>query len=121
MIPLLYLADLLISDASSVSNEYSLLDRPIVFIDTPMLIAQAQAAADSAVDLDTWGRRGGIVASAPDAVVRVVEAGPREPQQYSDVRRAMAKDFFYNPGTAADSAMSWLQDHVLQQMTFRWS
>ena len=30
-------ADLLITDASSVANEYTLLDRPIVFIDVPEL------------------------------------------------------------------------------------
>jgi ABC-type multidrug transport system fused ATPase/permease subunit len=110
---LLYLADVLISDASSVTNEYSLLDRPIVFLDTPELIAAAAEAEESAVDIDTWGRRGGIVAAGPEDAETAVEQSLQEPQQYSEIRRAMAKDFFYNPGTATDAAMSWLQEHVL--------
>lgn len=112
--PLLYLADLLLTDASSVANEYSLLDRPIVFLDTPMLLAHAQAAAESAVDLDTWGRKSGALVSAPGDVGRVVEASLRDPHQYSEIRRAMAKDFFYNPGKATDVADSWFREQVLR-------
>ena len=110
--PLLYLADVLLSDASSVTNEYSLLDRPIVFLDTPELLARAREAEESALDLDTWGRRGGIVVEAPDDVESAVDESLREPQKHSEVRRAMAKDFFYNPGGATEAAVSWLQEHV---------
>jgi hypothetical protein len=110
---LLYLADVLISDASSVTNEYSLLDRPIVFLDTPELLAAAAESDESAVDLDTWGRRGGIVAAGPEDAEAAIEQSLREPQQYSEIRREMAEDFFYNPGTATDAAMSWLQKHIL--------
>lgn len=41
ILPTLFLADLLISDASSVANEYTLLDRPIVFLDVPEMIEAA--------------------------------------------------------------------------------
>ena len=110
---LLHVSDVLISDASSVTNEYSLLDRPIVFLDTPMLLAAAAEADESAVDLDTWGRRGGIVAGGPEDAETAIEESLQEPQRYSEIRREMAKDFFYNPGTATDAAMSWLQKHIL--------
>ena len=52
----LFAADLLITDASSVANEYALLDRPIVFLDVPELLAAA-GGEGSAPDLETWGRR----------------------------------------------------------------
>jgi hypothetical protein len=35
VVPYLLVADLLITDASSVSNEYALLDRPMVFLESP--------------------------------------------------------------------------------------
>ncbi len=108
----LFLADVLISDASSVTNEYSLMDRPIVFLDTPELIAQAAEADESALDLVTWGRRGGIIVEVPEKIENAIEQCLADPQQYTEIRRAMAKDFFYNPGTATDAAMSWLQEHV---------
>lgn len=60
----MFVSDLLVSDASSVSNEFALLDRPMVFLDVPALIA-ASAGKDSALDLETWGRRAGVVARIP--------------------------------------------------------
>ncbi len=110
---LLFVSDLLISDASSVTNEYALLDRPVVFLDTPMLLAAAAEADESAMDLETWGRRGGIVAAGPEDAETAIEQSLQKPQHYSEIRREMAKDLFYNPGTATNAAMSWLQEHVL--------
>jgi len=75
VIPLMFVSDLLISDASSVVNEYALLDRPIVFLDTPALLQQARDARHSMLDLDTFGRAGGVVAEgAGDIAVRVAES-----------------------------------------------
>ena len=56
VVPLLFVADLLITDASSVANEFTLLDRPIVFLDVPRLLEDAQAFG-AHLDLRTWGRR----------------------------------------------------------------
>jgi CDP-glycerol glycerophosphotransferase (TagB/SpsB family) len=107
-IPALYAADLLISDASSIANEYLLLDRPIVFLDVPELIAAA-AAEDDRLDLDTWGRRGGIVAAGASAALDAVAKGLAAPHAQSETRRAMARDIFYNPGTATQAALVWLR------------
>ena len=60
--PLLFLADLLMTDASSVSSEYSLLDRPMVFLDVPKLLAKV-AEKPGFVDQETQ-------------VVGGVQAGP---------------------------------------------
>lgn len=113
VIPLLFLADLLITDASSVSNEYSLLDRPIVFLDVPRLLKRAGKPADSMVDLETWGRRGGFVVEQPEGILLAVEDGLTHPERFSDVRLEMVADLFFNPGLASEVALGWLRDHLL--------
>ncbi len=109
VIPLLFLADLLISDASSVSNEYALRDRPMVFIDVPKLLAKAAKKEGSMMDLQTWGRSGGPVVQTAEEAVQAVADGLADPEQYSEARRRIAADLFYNPGQATDYAVDWLR------------
>ncbi len=111
VVPYLFLADLLITDASSVSNEYSLLDRPMVFLDVPQLLANMRRKG-VALDLDTWGRKGGPIARWPDEAVDAVAWSLAHPRQGSGVRRAMARDLFYNPGHATDAAVSWITEKL---------
>lgn len=106
IVPAMFAADLLITDASSVSNEYALLDRPIVFLDVPQLLAAMQRKG-VALDLDTWGRKGGPVVQWPDEAVDAVASELADPTRYGAVRRAMAQDLFYNPGRATDAAVEW--------------
>lgn len=107
-IPALFAADLLISDASSIANEYLLLDRPIVFVDVPELLAAA-AAEDDRLDLATWGRAGGSVADRPASAVEAVARGLADPEARSEARRAIARDLFYNPGRATQAALERLR------------
>ena len=107
VVPWLYSADLLITDASSVSNEYSLLDRPMVFLDVPEMLAAMQKKG-VALDLDTWGRKGGDVVHWPDEAVDAVANALAHPAAHGEVRRAMAADLFYNPGRATDAAVNWI-------------
>jgi CDP-glycerol glycerophosphotransferase (TagB/SpsB family) len=107
VMPLLFASDLLITDASSVANEYSLLDRPIVYLDVPKLLAKAMEKSPS-MDLVTWGRRAGRVVLTPDKVVEAVEESLRDPKGHAPIRRAMAQDLFYNPGGATEAAAKWL-------------
>ena len=102
VIPLMGAADLLLTDASSVSSEFSLLDRPMVFLDTPRLIRKARRRDGSMLDLESWGRRGGLVVDGPEQVAAAIQASLDDPQQHSTVRRAMAEDLFFNPGRATD-------------------
>jgi hypothetical protein len=113
IVPLMLAADLLISDASSAANEFTLLDRPIVFLDTPELIVQAREAANSMLDLDTWGRKAGTVLKQPAQIVDAVDFGLERRSDRTEIRQAMARDFFYNPGGATDAAMSWLEANVI--------
>lgn len=108
VVPYLYVADLLITDASSVSNEFALLDRPMVFLDVPQLLAAMQKKG-VALDLDTWGRKGGVTVRWPDEAAEAVAHSLAHPHAASRVRKAMARDLFYNPGSATDAAVEWVQ------------
>lgn len=112
VIPLLFLADLLITDASSVANEYTLLNRPIVFLDVPQLLEESKAKG-SFIDLETWGRRGGIIASNPAEVEAAVSFGLSQSDHLSEVRTAIAQHLFYNPGCATEAAIAWFTQQFL--------
>jgi hypothetical protein len=111
IVPYLFAADLLVSDASSVSSEYSLLDRPMVFLDVPDMIA-AMKAKGRAVDLETWGRNAGVTVRWPDEAVDAVRESLAHPRRGSELRRAMARDLFYNPGRAAETALAWIRERL---------
>lgn len=111
VVPYLFVADLLITDASSVSNEYSLMDRPMVFLDVPQLLA-AMEKKGVTLDLDTWGRKGGETVRWPDEAVEAVATALAHPRRASSVRRAMARDLFHNPGRATDAAMEWIRHRL---------
>lgn len=111
VVPYLYAADLLVTDASSVSNEYALLNRPMVFLDVPQLLA-AMGKKGVALDLDTWGRKGGITVRWPDEAVEAIGWSLAHPRSGSAVRKAMARDMFYNPGRATEHAVRWVTQRL---------
>jgi hypothetical protein len=110
-VPALYAADVLISDASSIANEYLLLDRPLIFLDVPILLASA-AGEDDRLDLETWGRKGGTVVRDVVEAERAVADGLARPQAQSEIRTAMTRDLFYNPGTATEAALAWFRQEA---------
>lgn len=101
VIPYLYAADVLLTDASSVAVEYTLLDRPIIFLDVPKLFKKVRKRAPN-LDLDTYGRRIGVVVKKPEEVVTAVADSIAHPKREAELRRAMARDVFYGPGGAAE-------------------
>jgi hypothetical protein len=103
--PALAAADVLVSDASSVANEFLLLDRPVVFADCPALLERLAGRAD----LETWGRRTGVVARDETELTAAVERGLEDPDEYAAVRREAAADLFYDPGGATDRAVACLR------------
>ncbi len=111
VVPYLFVADLLISDASSVSNEYALLNRPMVFLDVPELLDNMKKKG-VALDLDTWGRKGGVTTRWPDEAVEAVAWSLAHPRRGSEVRRAMARDLFFNPGRATAAALQWIEHRL---------
>ncbi len=100
--PALFSADALISDASSVANEYPLLDRPIVFIDVPELFEKYR----DSIDLEGWGQSSGPVAKTVPEVHRHLEQSWADPSAYAAQRRRIAEEGFYHPGRATEAALS---------------
>ena len=94
-------ADLLLSDASSVAVEYTLLDRPMVFIDVPKLLKNVLKRG-APLDLETHGRKIGRLARTPEEVIAEIERGLAEPNAQSEVRRQTAAHVFSAPGKAAE-------------------
>jgi hypothetical protein len=100
VVPYLKAADLLVTDASSVAVEYTLLDRPIVFIDVPTLFARIEERSE-ALDLTTYGRRIGAVVQRAEEVVDAISDSLAHPDREAPLRRTMAEHVFHRPGTAA--------------------
>ncbi len=99
--PLMAAADVLVSDASSVANEFALLDRPILFMRIEDLPSRLKAKAD----LETWGLKAGTVVDGPDAIASAIDDALAHPSRLSDVRTALARDLFFEPGTATSRAV----------------
>lgn len=100
--PLLAAADLMVSDHSSVAFEFLLVDRPLVLLDLPGLLAAARVHPDQARWLREAGEPIGSVAGLPAAVAR----GLADPRARSFARRAVAARLFYRPGSATDRAVA---------------
>ena len=109
VVPLLAAADLLITDASSVAFEYALVDRPIIFFDVPEIL---YAARKSKIDLDTWGRKAGDIVQSADELLDLVPSLLDDPSEKSEIRRALANDIFFRPGTATDRAVRCLYEDL---------
>lgn len=107
VVPLMAAADMLISDASSVAFEYTLVDRPIVFIDVPEIL---ERRAEQALDLETWGRKGGEVVKDAKELLEVVPRLLERPEEKGEIRRAIADDVFFQPGTASARAARTLYE-----------
>jgi CDP-glycerol glycerophosphotransferase (TagB/SpsB family) len=118
VVPYLFVADLLISDASSVASEYSLLDRPIVFLDVPKVIAAARKKSGM-VDLKTYGRKTGVTVRRAADLPEVVRWFLAHPRHRSSVRRAMAKDLFFDPGRATQRAVDWIVNRLGRKLSRR--
>lgn len=106
--PYLVAADAMITDHSSAGFEYLLLDRPIVRIHRPELIALANIHRDY-VDLLAAASE-----STTDVVdtVAAVERALAEPECRSASRRAVAADLFYRPGTATERCANALYEAI---------
>lgn len=104
--PWLAAADVLITDHSSVGFEYLLLDRPLIRIEMPELIARTSIPPEYVammVDASTTTRDvAGTVAA--------VERAFADPGERMSARRAVARDLFHEPGTATGRALVELYD-----------
>jgi hypothetical protein len=100
--PYLVAADVMISDHSSAGFEYLLLDRPLIRIEMPELIARTNIHPDY-VDLLV---KASTTVRSPQETVRATELAYSHPTQLSTERKAVAGDLFYKPGTATSRAVT---------------
>lgn len=102
IIPYLYVSDCLITDASTVAFQFAILDRPIIFADFDI---EGGRKIWGRMDLDTWGRKAGILVKNADELKEAVKNSFKNPNEKSGIRRSMAEDMFYDPGRATQRAV----------------
>lgn len=106
--PYLAAADVLITDHSSVGFEFLLLDRPIIRIDMPELIANTDVNPDYVALL----QEASITVRNIDEAMTAVDKCLRDPRALSQSRREVARELFYEPGTATQRAVRELYDLI---------
>jgi len=106
--PYLAAADVMITDHSSAGFEYLLLDRPIVRIHRPDLIALANIHHDY---VDLLARVSESTIAIEDTVA-AVERAIDDPKLRSADRRAVAADLFHEPGSATDRCAMALYEAI---------
>jgi hypothetical protein len=104
VIPYLHAADLLITDASSVAVEYTLMDRPIIFLDIPKLFKRLKKRAPN-LDLDTYGRKIGSIVGKSDNLVEAISESLANPDREGEIRRKMSSHIFHAPGLATANVL----------------
>lgn len=104
--PYLAAADLLITDHSSVGFEYLLLDRPLIRIEMPELIASTNILPDYVSLL----AEASTTVRTPEQAIAGVERNFAEPSHKSSARKSVAEDLFYLPGTATARAVRELYE-----------
>lgn len=106
--PCLAAADVMVTDHSSCGFEYLLLDRPIVRIEVPDLLQQANVHPDyvSLLAAASLNVRDAVGAAA------AVDKALDDPVRQSAERRAVAAELFYKPGTATARCAAALYDVV---------
>jgi hypothetical protein len=99
--PLLAIADLMVTDHSSVGFEYLVLDRPLIVFNAPGLTEAARINPEKVA----------LLRSAATVVQTVEDLGAAArhsrdvPQRLSPERHRVADAMFFKPGTATDRAL----------------
>ncbi|MFQ5696221.1 MAG: CDP-glycerol glycerophosphotransferase family protein [Terriglobia bacterium] len=106
IVPYLALADLLITDFSSVANEFLLRDKPIVFLPTPDKL-------DAYREMwDLEGYKIGTMVHSEGELLAAIEDGLARPERMSAIRRQAAAEIFYRPGTATERAVELVYERL---------
>jgi len=109
--PYLYVSDILLSDASSVANEYTVLDRPIVFFDSPDISKRYGKRMDE----EAFEKRPGLVVKSVSELKIAIEHSLQNPHEFSDIRNQISHDLFYQPGTATERAVKKIYELLINK------
>lgn len=104
--PYLMAADVMVTDHSSIGFEYLLVDRPVVRIEVPELLTEANVNPEYVELLASVS----TTVRTADQVVRAVEQSLADPTRFSEARRTVAADLFHKPGEATARAVNELYD-----------
>jgi CDP-Glycerol:Poly(glycerophosphate) glycerophosphotransferase len=107
--PLLAAADVMITDHSSIGFEFLLLDRPLIVFDAPDLPVAARVNMEKVTLL----RSAATVARTADETARAASCAVANPAAQSDSRRRVAREMFFEPGTATARAV-----HLVRELLY---
>ena len=104
--PYLFVADALVTDHSSVGFEFMLLDRPIIVVHSPELLRHGRINPQKAALLQSAAH---VIQSA-GAITGTVSHALEHPTALSRIRRDVADDLFYRPGSATTRAVNCIYE-----------
>jgi hypothetical protein len=104
--PLLAASDVMVTDHSSIGFEFCLLDRPLIVFDAPDLPREARINPEKIAQLRSAAC---VVRDARDVGPAALDE-VAHPERRGSARRAVARDLFYEPGSATTRAMQMLYD-----------
>jgi CDP-glycerol:poly(glycerophosphate) glycerophosphotransferase len=107
--PLLAAADAVVTDHSSIGFEYLVLDRPLIVFDAPDLQRVARINPEKVQLL----RSAADVVRTPAEAARAALHALADPGRHSAPRRRIARELFFEPGTATARAVQLVR-RVLQ-------
>ncbi|MDP8230535.1 MAG: CDP-glycerol glycerophosphotransferase family protein [Candidatus Gorgyraea atricola] len=105
IVPYMRISDLLVSDASGVVHQFSILDRPIVCIKID--IDEFRKGYPN-LDQAAYANRAVVEVSTGESLKEAVLKELADPGRLSRQRLAMAKEYFYNIGFSTKYAISRL-------------
>lgn len=106
--PFLAAADVMITDHSSVGFEYLVLDRPLLIFDVPGLVEAARINPQKVALLRSAATAAGTV----EELVAVARGELARPGRLSDIRRRVASEIFFEPGTATSRAVAVVRELI---------
>ena len=108
--PLIYLADLMVTDYGGASLEFICMNKPIIYLDCPAFFKMRGEHV-----FENRSRETGQIIDDLDELTPSIESalGPDDP--YADKRKSMAERLIYNPGRAAETGFTTLYKMVKQK------
>lgn len=91
-------SDVMIADFGSIAYEYLILDRPVVFFDSPAYHALLRDD-----DLESWGRVAGPIVREAAGLQKAITAAVESPEEYSDRRGEVLSKIYFNLGRASEA------------------
>lgn len=97
-------ADVLVTDVSGVAMEYYLLDRPVVYLESPGYYQSIGAENGGG---DNWlinvGRPAGVEVKDMPSMIAAIHTALAHPEEKAGERQALRRRLLYNPGHGAEA------------------